>query len=130
MKIWKRFLSLGLVTIITAMMFVGCGSSDISEGVAKNDYPITINGVTLNSQPTGVAVLSQNIADVILTGGFEATLKAKSEDCTQEDLSILPNLTIDDVQEMKNLGVTLVLVDAAPTEQQTAALEAQGIQVL
>ena len=42
MKIWKRFLSLGLVTIITAMMFVGCGSSDISEGVAKNDYPITI----------------------------------------------------------------------------------------
>ena len=130
MKIWKRFLALGLVTIITAMMFVGCGSSDISEGVAKNDYPITINGVTLNSQPTGVAVLSQNIADVILTGGFEATLKAKSEDCTQEDLSILPNLTIDDVQEMKNLGVTLVLVDAAPTEQQTAALEAQGIQVL
>ncbi|MFR1215207.1 MAG: hypothetical protein ACLSCV_11370 [Acutalibacteraceae bacterium] len=56
---------------------MGCGSSDISEGVAKNDYPITINGVTLNSQPTGVAVLSQNIADVILTGGFEATLKAK-----------------------------------------------------
>ena len=78
MKTWKRFLALGLVTIITAMMFVGCGSSDISEGVAKNDYPITINGVTLNSQPTGVAVLSQNIADVILTGGFEATLKAKS----------------------------------------------------
>ena len=35
MKIWKRFLALGLVTIITAMMFVGCGSSDISEGVAK-----------------------------------------------------------------------------------------------
>ena len=98
MKTWKRFLALGLVTIITAMMFVGCGSSDISEGVAKNDYPITINGVTLNSQPTGVAVLSQNIADVILTGGFEATLKAKSEDCTQEDLSILPNLTIDDAQ--------------------------------
>ena len=130
MKIWKRFLALGLVTIITAMMFVGCGSSDISEGVAKNDYPITINGVTLNSQPTGVAVLSQNIADVILTGGFEATLKAKSEDCTQEDLSILPNLTIDDVQEMKRLGVTLVLVDEAPTEQQTAALEAQGIQIL
>lgn len=52
MKTWKRFLALGLVTIITAMMFVGCGSSDISEGVAKNDYPITINGVTLNSQPT------------------------------------------------------------------------------
>ena len=115
MKTWKRFLALGLVTIITAMMFVGCGSSDISEGVAKNDYPITINGVTLNSQPTGVAVLSQNIADVILTGGFEATLKAKSEDCTQEDLSILPNLTIDDAQEMKSLGVTLVLVDEAPT---------------
>ena len=84
-------------------MFVGCGSSDISEGVAKNDYPITINGVTLNSQPTGVAVLSQNIADVILTGGFEATLKAKSEDCTQEDLSILPNLTIDGVNRISSM---------------------------
>lgn len=31
---------------------------------------------------------------------------------------------------MKRLGVTLVLVDEAPTEQQTAALEAQGIQIL
>ena len=38
MKTRKRFLALGLVTIITAIMFVGCGSSDISEGVAKNDY--------------------------------------------------------------------------------------------
>lgn len=130
MKTWKRFLALGLVTIIAAMIFVGCGSSDISQGVAKKDYPITINGVTLNSQPTGVAVLSQNIADVILTGGFEATLKAKSAECTQEDLSILPNLTIDDTEEMKNLGVTLVLVDEALTEQQTAALEEKGIQAL
>ncbi len=130
MKTWKRCLALGLVTIVTAMMFVGCGSSDISEGIATNDYPITINGVTLNSQPEGVAVLSENIADVILTGGFEATLKAKSAECTQEDLSILPNLTIDDAEEMKNLGVTLVLVDEAPTEQQTAALQEQGIQVL
>lgn len=130
MKTWKRFLALGLVTIIAAMIFVGCGSSDISQGVAKKDYPITINGVTLNSQPTGVAVLSQNIADVILTGGFEATLKAKSAECTQEDLSILPNLTIDDAEEMKNLGVTLVLVDEALTEQQTAALEEKGIQAL
>ncbi len=130
MKKWKRFLALGLAAVITAAVFAGCGSSDISQGAARNDYPITINGVTLGSRPEGVAVLSQNIADVILTGSFEATLKAKSADCTQEDLSILPNLTIDDAEEMRSLGVTLVLVDQAPSEQQAAALEEQGIQVL
>lgn len=130
MKKIKSILALGLVILMVAMVFVGCGSSDISEGVAKNDYPITINGVILDRQPEGVAVLSENIADVILTGGFEATLKAKSADCTQQDLSILPSVTIEDVEQMKTLGVTLVLMDSAPTEQQKAALDTQGIQVL
>lgn len=130
MKKLKRILAVGLVALMVAMVFAGCGSSDINEGIAKNDYPITINGVTLNSQPKGVAVLSENIADVILTGGFEETLKAKSADCTQPDLSVLPNITIDDASQMKELGVTLVLVDSAPTDQQKAALDKQGIQVL
>lgn len=45
MKIWKRFLALGLVTIITAMMFVGCGSSDISEGVVKNGAIVPVKAL-------------------------------------------------------------------------------------
>lgn len=130
MKKWKNLFILGLVTLMTAIILVGCGSSDISQGVAKNDYPVTIQGVTLNSRPSGVAVLSENIADVIVTIGYEATLKAKSEDCTQRDLSVLPNITIDDVEEMEKLGVTLVLVDEDPTQQQKDALAQKGIQVL
>jgi len=130
MKKSKRIISLVLISLLTAMIFVGCGSSDISQGIAKNDYPITIQGVTLSSQPMGVSVLSENIADVILAMGYEATLKAKSADCTQRDLSVLPNISIDDVEVMKSLGITLVLVDFEPTIEQKTALEQQGIQVL
>ncbi len=130
MKIWKHFLALSMVAVVTTLLFTGCGESDISQGAAKNDYPIVINDVTLSRQPTGVAVLSQSIADVILAEGFEATLKAKSADCTQEDLSVLDNVTIDDAAVMKKLGVTLVLVDQTPTQEQSDALQEQGIQVL
>ena len=128
---WNKLVALLTSGLLCCGMFAGCsGASDIANGVAAKDYPVTVLEVTLSQKPEGVVVLSENIADVILTMGYEITLKGKSAACTQDDLSILPNFTIDNAQEMKDAQVTLVLTDTAPSEAQAEALKNAGIQVI
>lgn len=91
---------------------------------------MTINGVTIAAAPTGVVVLSPNVADVILAMDYEISLKAKSAACTQSDLTALPNVTADDVKQIKDLGANLVFTDTKLTQVQTDALSKAGIAVL
>lgn len=128
---FKRFTAAVLCAVLTLSIFFGCSrQGDISSGAGAKDYPVSIGDVTLTNEPTGVAVLSPNVADVILALGYEISLKAKSASCTQSDLAVLPNVTIDDAAQMKSLGVTLVFADEKPTDAQQSALEKNGITVL
>lgn len=109
----------------------GCGrKNDISSGAGTNDFPVTIDNVTISSEPTGTAVLSPNAADVVLALGYEINLKAKSADCTQTDLSALPNVTANDADKIKGCGANLVLADPSLKADQKAALEKAGITVV
>ncbi len=126
-KITAAFLSVCL----TAAVFAGCGpKNDISSGAGTEDYPVTIGTVTLKQKPTGVVVLSPNLADVILSMDYEIQLKAKSEQCTQSDLSALPNVTADDAAKIKSLGADLVLTDSFLTENELNAMQKEGVTVL
>lgn len=128
---WNKMAAFLLSGLLCCGMIAGCsGAADITGGAAAKDYPVKVLEVTLNEKPEGVVVLSENLADVILTMGYEITLKGKSAACTQEDLSILPDFTLDSSEEMKAQQVTLVLTDTAPTETQAASLKDAGIQVL
>lgn len=128
---WNKVVALLASGVLCCGIAAGCsGAADITNGVAAKDYPVTVLEVTLKEKPQGVVVLSENLADVILTMGYEITLKGKSAACTQEDLSILPNFTMDNSEEMKEAEVTLVLADTAPSEQQAADLKNAGIQVI
>lgn len=127
----KRILAAFLSLCMTAAALTGCGQpADIESGAAEQDFPVSVEDVTIQSQPEGVAVLSSNIADVILALGYEGTLKARSADCTQPDLAVLPEVTVDDGEKMKELGVTLLFSDMDLTLAQCNELEKQGITVL
>lgn len=127
----KKFTAAFLAVCMTAAIFAGCApKNDISSGAGQQDYPVTIGTVSLNAPPTGVAVLSPNLADVILSLDYEIMLKAKSADCTQSDLSVLPNVTADDAKKIKSLGADLVLTDSFLTENQLKAMAQEGINVL
>ena len=128
---FKRLTAAFLCAAIALPLFFGCSrQGDISSGAGVKDYPVTIGDVTLTSEPAGVAVLSPNIADVILALGYEINLKAKSASCTQSDLAVLPDVTMDDADKLKSLGVTLVFADGKPTDAQKSALDKDGITVL
>lgn len=74
----KRFVAAFLCLCMTALLFAGCGSpADIESGAAKQDYPVKVNDVTIEPQPEGVAVLSPNVADIILAMGYEIQFESK-----------------------------------------------------
>lgn len=127
----KKWTAAILCICLTAAIFAGCGpQNDISSGAGAQEYPVTIGTVTLKNQPAGVVVLSANLADVILALDYEIQLKAKSAECTQSDLSVLPNVTADDAKQIKSLGADLVLTDTNITDAQLTAMNQEGITVL
>lgn len=127
----KKLTALILCGALAFAALAGCrGSNDISSGAGAKDYPVTIGNVILKGEPAGAAVLSPNLADVILALGYETQLKAKSADCTQSDLSVLPNVTADDAEKIKSLGADVVFTDAALTDAQNDAMQKAGVTVL
>lgn len=126
----KKFLSVFLTMVLTLSVFAGCSkASNISSGAGDKDYPVAIGDVTIKSEPSGVAVLSPNIASVILSMGYEACLKARSAGCAQSDLSVLPAVTADDAKKIHDLGANVVFADSL-TKKQTSEMEKEGIAVL
>lgn len=127
----KKLTPIVLCAALIAALATGCvPQSNISSGAGAKDYPVTIGDVTIRSEPTGAAVLTPNVASVVLTLGYETQLKAKGEACTQSDLSVLPNVTADGAAQIKGLGANLVLTDTALTDSQKSAMEKEGITVL
>lgn len=127
----KKMAAVVLSAAIVFAAMTGCNrSSDISSGAGDADYPVTIGSVTLNSEPAGVAVLSPNAADIILSLGYEISLKAKSADCTQSALAALPDVTADDAEKIKSYGADLVLVDSDLTSEQQSAMNKNGVKVI
>ena len=126
-KLTAVFLSGALIL----SLFAGCGQkNDISSGAGQKDFPVTIGNVTISSQPSGAAVLSPNVADVILALGYEINLKSKSSNCTQSDLAALPAVTANDADKIKSYGANLVFTDAKLTPDQQNAMQKDGITVL
>lgn len=105
----------------------------IKEGEEQFDYPVTIGNLVLEEAPQNIAVLSENIADVVITCGLDGKLAARSDSCTQEALSILPSVgTPDspDIGGLQQLGVDLVLADCSLNDETTERLETLGIHSL
>ena len=127
----KRPLAALLGILLVLSICVGCGpKGDISSGVAEQDFPVTVNEVTIQDEPKGVVVLSPNLAEVIMALGYEMQLCGKGAACTQEALSVLPDMTLDDPQSILGVGADLVLTEDAPSEEQKQGLNDAGIDVV
>jgi ABC-type Fe3+-hydroxamate transport system substrate-binding protein len=126
----KRLLAVFLTAALAISALSGCSrASDISSGAGDKDYPVKFGDVIIKKEPAGAAVLSPSIASVILSVGYETSLKARSGNCSQSDLSVLPVVTADDAQKIRDLGADVVFADSL-TESQKSAMEKAGLTVL
>ena len=118
------------MSVLVAFSATACSQpANIESGAVSQEYPVTVNEVTLNAKPQKVAVLSGSLADVVLAMGYETSLSLASDDCTQPDLQVLPKVSATDTQSVISAGVDLVLAETMDdSEKQT--LENAGITVL
>lgn len=82
----KRVLSLTLVVLLLsgiALMATSCKSSG-------GDFPVTVGNITIEKEPEKIVALSDNVADILSTIGYDIKLTGRSEECNQEFLSVVP----------------------------------------
>ncbi len=127
-KIFSLAMAVCLLLLSTACNMI------VQEGNDEQyDYPVTVGNTVFESSPNKVAVLSENLADIILACGYEGKLAMRSDACTQNELEILPSVgTPDepDVNEIISGSVDLVLGDSNLSEEDKNAITETGAKVL
>lgn len=133
----KKIAALAAALLMMLALVGGCASQPVditaSDGPAGKDYPLVLGSLQFDQQPERVVALSPSLADVVLNMKMEVCLVGKTEECTQEDLQVLPNVGSAaglDLEAVKALTPELVLADSPLPEDQAQALSDAGIKVL
>ncbi len=127
---WIRCAAAVALCVLLTLSTAACSQSvSMESGVITQEYPVTINEVTIDAKPEKVAVLSGSLADVVLAIGYETSLALASEDCTQPDLEVLTKISATDSATIINSGIDLVLAETMDDSMRTT-LEEAGITVL
>ncbi len=127
---FKKSLSLFLCLIMAltiALSFSGCSQSD-------GNYPVTAGHTTFKEKPEKVAVLSDNLADIIYYMGYSTQICAISDACTQEELTKYIDSVGDEVtpdpDAIINSGAEYVLTDTPLSSVVADKLKDKGIEVI
>ena len=122
-----------ILSLIIMLSASACSVIVKNNGEDMSDYPVTVGNVVFEKTPEKVAVLSDNLADIILACGYERKLAARSDACRQEELSVLPSVgTPDnpDIDKISQLGIELVLGDESFDEDVKNSVNELGIKTL
>mgnify|MGYP002234051300 CR=1 FL=1 len=81
MKKWMRCAAAVVLSVFGGVQRDACSQpANIESGAVSQEYPVTVNEVTLNAKPQKVAVLSGSLADVVLAMGTDPGLFMKAQD--------------------------------------------------
>ena len=114
-----RILAIVLTAVICCMSFSACREAvNIDETGAADvqNYPVTVNEVTISSKPSRVVVLGEGLADCVLALGCETQLAAVTEDCTQEEFTSLTKIASGDIEAVIAASPDLVIANSLNDE--------------
>lgn len=121
------------LAVCTLLTTTACDMIIKNNDDEQYNYPVTVGNAVFEQAPQKTAVAGANLADIILACGYEGKLAMISDDCTQNELQILPSLgNIDDpdFNAMKSNGVDLLLTDTNPSEEIRGKLERADIKLM
>lgn len=136
---WAAVLLLGIT------MLSGCqkkpDTSDTGESQqpaisadSPEDFPVEVNGQTIETVPQKVVVLSPSLAEVISDMELAAALCGRAEECDYpESVAALPvvgGMLMPDVEAIAELQPDFVLMQSEPAEELARLFEERGIKVL
>lgn len=123
----KKFLALLLTVIIAVCPFALGSCSD------KADFPVNVDGVSINSEPKNIVVLDKNLADIIICIGYVEKLAGRSDDVNQKGMHVVPSVgkaDEADVSSIKKLKPDLIFADSKFDEKTASELSKNGIPVI
>lgn len=126
----KRTISICLILAVLlscACLLTGCTEEQDTE------YPVTVNGVVIDSEPKSVVVLDSAIADLISYIGYDRKLVGRSMNCDQEFLSFALSVGSADspaVDTILSLNADLVILDQTTNESVRSELNANGVKTI
>ena len=101
-----------LAMFTTAALFMTTAAA--CSGAGNNEYPVKIAGYTFNSRPTSVICLSDSVADILVSCGYSDVITARSDECTQEELSDIPSVgskSSPDASKIESISPDIVFTD-------------------
>lgn len=128
----KKYLLLFIYALILTTCLTACDLQSIiynSDGTSDDvtqDFPVTIDEQTIESEPSSIAVLSGSLADVIISIGYEEKVVLASDDCTQDEYSTITKIEATDVSTIINSNIDLVL-GRDMTDEMIISLNTAGI---
>lgn len=114
-----------ITTVLTT--FTGCKGKD-------GNYPLTVGHTKIKEKPEKVAVLSDNLADIIYYLGYSTQICAISDQCTQPELtkyiSSVGDESNPDVDAIIRSGAKIVLTDKALSDETVKKLKESDIETI
>lgn len=126
-----------LFVFVMLILTAGCaqrpsGSKEIFS--EDYNYPVEVCGITLESAPKRVVVLSPSLAEIISDMGFSDTLVGRSKECdypeTVSQLTATGSVLLPDIDEITKLKPDLLLVQTQPSDSISKLFKEKNIPVI
>lgn len=126
MDMFKKITAIVLAAGI-AFSAAACGTSSAGE------YPVRLANITISSAPEKVVVLSDSIADILVSCGFIKKIEGRSDECTQEEISGVKSVgskLSPDVDAILDIYPDIIFADSDMPKEQISKLRDTGITVI
>ena len=123
----KKILSILLSGVLAASV-AGCAYMS-----PDDEYPVKIAGYTFERKPQSIVCLDDSVADILIACGYADLIKARSDECTQEeieDIKTVGKADKPDVKKIVSAKPDVVFVNKALSGDVRTKLENENINVI
>ena len=123
---FKKIVALALAAGMV-LSAAACNSS------RSEEYPVKLANITISKAPDRVVVLSDSIADILVSCGFIKKIEGRSDECTQEEISGVKTVGSKlnpDLEKISALSPDIIFADSDMPKEQLTKLNESGFTVI
>ena len=124
----KKIVSLLTAFVMSFLFLLGCSCS-----LHNDEYPVHIGHCTIKSKPESVVCLSDSVADILIACGYADRIVARSDECTQPELSMLPSVgskSTPSAAKIDAITPDIVFADRSITDDAYETIKNNGTEIL
>ena len=121
------------ITAIVISMIMILGLAGCSYGGNNGEYPVQVAGYTFEKQPKNIVCLDDSVADILISCGYADRIKARSNECTQEEIQDIKTVGAEnkpDIKKIISAKPDVVFADKNLSKDIKKQLEEKNINVL